>query len=227
MAAVAADVAGYEMLPPQALILADTPEPKEYAAYNPFGGEQDLDALLQSLAFTPGIATMYQTPDGWRVRGGNDTLTVSNAGWLSYERVEEEQRYPLAGSEEEAMEYRAVETARQLVCGAVQRWGGTAVYLLDVRPEQNGWRVEFGYVLDAIAVQLGEERACASVLVDSRGVAGYEITLRGYRPTEKTTLLLPQAQAAAVLEQMEQTDGGLLLRYLDSGETVRAGWMAE
>jgi len=59
-------------------------------------------------------------------------------------------------------------------------------------------------------------------------VAQYQISLRSYQPAGKTTLLLPQPQAAAVLEQMGQAGGSLLLSYLDSGDgAVRAGWMAD
>ncbi len=226
-AGIAAGHGEYEMLAPQTLILADTPEPMEYNAYNPLEGEAELDALLQSLSFAPGITSVYQAPEGWRARSGNDTLTVSNEGRLDYERVGDEQRYPLAGNEGESAAYRAVETARQLVCGIAQRWGGTSVYLLDARQDDAGWHVEFGYVVNGIAVQFGEQKACATVLVDSRGVASYEMILRGYRSAGKTALILPQPQAAAVLEQMGQAGHGLLLNYLDSGETVRVGWMAD
>ena len=227
-ASFAVDRAQYASLALQTLILAATPAPEEYTASNPLAEERDMDELLQALAFAPGVTTMYQTPEGYRARGGNDTLTISNDGLLGYEREGEETRYPLAGSEEMPEVYRAVETARQLVCGSVQRWGGTAVYLRDVRQEADGWHVEFGYVLNAVPVQAGERGACAQVLVDSRGVAQYEIWLRGYQPTEKTTLLLPQLQAAAVLEQMGQAGSGLLLSYLDTGDgVVRAGWMAD
>jgi len=217
----------YDMLAPQTLILERTPVPEEYVAVNPLAGEQELDPLLQTLAFSPGITTIYQTPEGQRARSGNDTLTISDGGWLNYERAGEEQRYPLAGTEGEPEEYRAVETARELVCGATETWGGTAVYLRDARREADGWHVEFGYVLNAVPVQVGDRGWCAHVLVDQHGVAQYEIFLRGYQLTGKTTLLLPQPQAAAALGQMGQAGSGLLLSYLDGGDSVRAGWMAE
>lgn len=227
-AGFAADMPQYGALSPQTLILADTPAPEEYTAVNPLAEETDVDELLQALAFAPGVTTVYQTPEGRRARSGNDTLTISNDGLLSYERAGEEQRYPLTGSEEMPAVYRAVETARQLVCGSVQRWGGTAVYLRDVRQESDGWHVEFGYVVNGIPVEMGDRGWCAHVLTDDRGVAQYQIALRSYRPAGKTTLLLPQAQAAAVLEQMGQAGHGLLLSYLDSGDGgVRAGWMAD
>lgn len=218
----------YDMLAPQTLILGHTPVPEEYTAVNPLAGGQELDALLQALSFSPGITTIYQTPEGQRARSGNDTLTISNDGLLNYERAEEEQqRYPLAGSEGEPEEYRAVETARKLVSGVTEPWGGTAIYLRDVWQEADGWHVEFGYVLNTIPVLVGDRGWCAQVVVDELGAAQYEICLRSYQPTGKTTLLLPQPQAAAALEQMGQAGSGLLLSYLDSGDSVQAGWMAE
>lgn len=227
-ASFAADMPQYDALSRQTLILASTPSPEEYTAVNPLAEETDVEQLLQALAFAPGVTTIYQTPEGRRARSGNDTLTISNDGLLSYERAGEEQRYPLTGSEEMPAVYRAVETARQLVCGSVQRWGGTAVYLRDVRQEADGWHVEFGYVVNGIPVQMGDRGWCAHVLADDRGVAQYQISLRSYQPAGKTTLLLPQPQAAAVLEQMGQAGGSLLLSYLDSGDgAVRAGWMAD
>ena len=227
-AGFAADRAEYAPLSPQTLILAQTPAPEEYTAVNPLAGEQDMDELLQTMSFSPGVTTVYQTPEGHRARSGNDTLTISNDGLLRYEREGEEQRYPLTGSEEMPEVYRAVETARKLVCGSVQRWSGTAVYLRDARQEGDGWHVEFGYVVNAIPVEMGDRGWCAHVLVDGRGVAQYELWLRGYQPAGKTTLLLPQQQAAAALEQMGQAGSSLLLSYLDGGDgVVRAGWMAE
>ncbi len=223
----AAGRAEYGALAPQTLILSQTPQPVEYAAYNPLEGERDMGAVLQALSFAPGITTVYQTPEGQRARSGNDTLTISDAGRLSYERDGDEQRYPLAGSEEDPDSYRAVETARQLVCGITQKWGGTAVYLQDVQRKADGWRIQFGYVLNATPVEIDDAGWCADVLVDDHGVASYEIVLRGYDATEKTTLLLPQLQAAAVLEKMGHAGSGLLLCYLDGGDSVRAGWMAD
>ncbi|MBQ3134310.1 MAG: hypothetical protein IJB75_00665 [Oscillospiraceae bacterium] len=217
----------YETLAPQTLILPQEPSPEEYVAINPLAEGQDMNSLLQGLAFAPGITTVYQTPEGYRARSGNDTLTVSDAGRIGYEREGDEQRYPLAGNEEDPAVYRAVETARQIVCGATQTWGGTAVYLRDVRQEADGWHVEFGYVLNATAVQLDEPGWCAEVVLDHEGVVRYQMILRGYQPAGKTTLLLPQPQAAAVLEQMGQTGSGLLLNYLDGGDSARAAWIAD
>lgn len=226
-AVFAAGRAEYGALAPQTLILAQEPSPEEYLAINPLTEDQDMSELLQAMSFAPGLTTVYQTPEGYRARSGNDTLTISAAGRISYERAGDERRYPLVGGEEEPEVYRVVETARQLVCGATQRWGGTAVCLQDVRQEADGWHVEFGYVLNATAVHMGDLGWCAEVVVDYEGVVRYEIVLRGYQPTGKTTLLLPQPQASAALEQMGRAGNGLLVCYLDGGDSVRAGWMAD
>lgn len=223
----AVDRAEYHALAPQTLIVTQVPKPEEYTAVNPLTGGQSMNELLQTLSFAPGITTVYQTPEGYRARSGNDTLTVSDTGRIGYERAGDERRYPLAGAQEDPGVYRAVETARQLVCAATQTWGGTPVYLRDVRQEPDGWHVEFGYVLNATAVQLGEPGWCAEVVVDDEGVVRYQIILRDYQPTGKTTLLLPQLQAAAALEQMGRAGSGLVLSYLDGGDSVRAGWMAD
>lgn len=217
----------YQALNPDTLILAQVLPAEEYLAYNPLEEEEDLDRLLEALAFTPAITTVYQTPEGRRARSGNDTLTISDEGLLSYDQSETEQRYPLTGTETDQEEYRAVDTARQLVCRVTQHWGGTQVYLRDVRREGDGWRVEFGYVLNAIPVEQGTNGWCASVLVGAEGVQQYELSLRAYAPTGKTNLVLPQPQAAAALEQMGLAGNGLVLSYMDGGDLVRAGWTAE
>ena len=214
-------------LDPDTLLSAQTPEPRTFAAADPL--EQDesrLDALLETLSFPAGITTVYETPEGRRVRSGNDTLTISNAGVISYQSAEE--RYTVPASEGNSPLFCAVDGARALACAVLEPWCGDArVYLAAVEERGDGcWWVEFGYALDDTPVQTGALGYAAGVLVEHGVITEFAMQLRTYSALDETTVLLPEKQAAAILAQQGPAGSRLQLCYRDSGETVKAGWIA-
>lgn len=218
---------------PQMLILPQTPQPGEYSSSNPLtaGDEQErLDALLEQLSFPVEITTVYDTPEGKRARAGNDTLTISGTGVVSYESTREEGRYPVDNNGEDSPEYCAVDGARQLVCGLLEPWSGSAgLYLNKVEQlSENSWRVEFRYELDNIPALVGSNGYAASVLVDQGYITQYEMQLRTFTPiNNQTTLVLSLRQAAAIAASMDEENGVLQLCYQDNGDVYRAGWVVE
>ena len=224
----AADYA--RMLAPYTIITPQTPQPREYVATNPIpaGEEQRLTELLEALSFPLGITTIYETPEGRRARSGNDTLSVSNSGLVTYSSTPEEQRYPVTASEGSSPVFAVVDSAARLVRGVLDLWRGDARVYLD-RAEAEGqdrWRLEFRYALDGVPVQTGQRGYAASVLVEQGCITQFELQLRTYAALEQTTLVLPQKQAAAAMVELGKTGGQLQLRYQDSGELAKAGWVA-
>lgn len=220
-------------LQPQMLVSAQRPVPGEYSAVDPLstGDEQErLDTLLERLSFPVEITTVYDTPEGRRARAGNDTLTISGDGVVSYESTWEEGRYPVENRGEEDPEYSAVDGARRLVCGLLEPWSGSAgLYLSQVeRISEDSWRVEFRYELDNIPALVGRRGYAASVLVEQGYITQYEMQLRTFAPVSATvTPILPLGQAAAIMAGLEGEEGELRLCYQDNGDTLRAGWVVE
>lgn len=225
----AADYA--QMLAPYTIISAQTPQPREYAVSNPLpaGEEQRLNELLETLSFPLGITTIYETPEGRRARSGNDTLSVSNEGLVTYYSTPEEQRYPVTVAEGDSPLYAAVDSAARLVRGVLELWQGDArIYLERVEEQgENSWRLEFRYALSDTPVQVGRRGYAATARVERGYITEFELQLRTYTALEQTTLLLPQKQAAAALVELGKSGSQLQLRYQDGGDIAKAGWIAE
>ena len=219
----------YAVLAADALITPQTPSPREYTAADLLAQDQQerLETLLDALSFPAGITTLYETPEGWRARSGNDMLTVVAGSTATYRSTREEARYPVTPAEGESDLTAAVNAARALVMDALEPWlGGARLYLLDAREiSEKSWQMEFGYALGGIPVRVGEEPA-ATVLVDRGYIIQYDLHLRTYAAQEQTALILPQAQAAAVAAVGERERPYLQLAYRDGGENVRIGWIA-
>lgn len=229
-AVFACQAVNYDMLAPWTIIGAQTPQPREYSVSNPLpvGEEDRMNDLLNALSFPLGITTVYETPEGRRARSGNDTLSVSNDGLVTYHSTREEERYPVTPGEGESELFAAVDGAVRLVRGVLDLWRGEGRVCLErVEDRGNGtlW-LAFRYVLDDTPVQTGQRGYAATVLVDRGYITEFELQLRTYAPLEQTTLVLPQAQAAAILVDLKQAGSQMELRYQDNGDVARAGWIA-
>ena len=223
--------ADYAQLAADTLICTQTPQPRVFSADNPLSAEDEerLAELLDILSFPEGITTIYDTPEGQRIRSGNDTLTISRDGLLTLHSTAEDARYPVIRMEGNGDLFAAVEGARALVAQITQPWRGDAgLYLQQVQPlDTNGWQIRFGYVLDDTPVQVGQRGYAASVQVEQGYIIELELQLRSYTPAEQTGLVLPEKQAAAALAQMNGQGGRLQLCYLDRGDNVHAVWTAQ
>lgn len=226
----ACQASNYRQLAPHTIISAQTPRLREYAASNPLpaDAEDRLDRLLEALSFPLGITTVYETPEGRRARSGNDTLSISNDGLVTYYSTREEERYPVSGKGGDSALFAAVDGATRLVRNALELWCGEAsIYLEQVEEvTQDSWRLEFRYALDDTPVQVGQRGYAATVLVEEGYVTEFELQLRTYVALEQTALILPQEQAAAALIQLDGTGSQLQLRYQDSAESTRPSWVA-
>lgn len=230
-AVFACQAANYSMLAPHTIISAQTPQLREYAVSNPLptSERERLDRLLETLSFPLGITTIYETPEGLRARSGNDTLSVSNDGLVTYYSTREEERYPVTEGEGNGALLAAADGAFRLVRGALDLWRGEAgIYLEQVEEVgAESWRMKFRYVLNDTPVQVGQRGYAATVLVEDGYITEFELQLRTYTALEQAALILPQAQAAAALRQLDRADCRLQLRYQDNGEFARPGWIAE
>jgi len=219
----------YSGLAPYTLISAQAPAPLVYGVSNPLSGDdrERLSALLEDLSFSPGITSIYSTPEGRRARSGNDTLSISNDGVLTFHSTDNGERYPVPASEENSLLFTAVEGARELVQTALgERCGAARLYLSSVRALEPGyWQIEFYYALDGTPVQLPQGGFAARVVVSQRNIVEFELRLRTYTARDETTPVLPEVHAAAALAQMGYAGGELQLCYQEAGDTATAGWV--
>lgn len=230
-AVFACQAANYQVLAPHTILDAQTPRLWEYAAANPLppGDREGLNRLLEDLSFPLGITTIYETPDGLRARSGNDTLSVSNDGVVTYYSTRDEERYPVAAGEGGSALLAAVDGAFGLVRGVLEsRCADAELYLEQVEAvDRESWRMHFRYALNDTPVQVGQRGYAATVLVEDGYVTEFELQMRAYTLLEREALILPQEQAVAALRQLDREGRRLQLRYQDSGELVRPGWIAE
>lgn len=230
-AVFACQAANYRILAPHTIISAQTPQVREYAASNPLptSDRDGLNELLENLSFPLGITTIYETPEGLRARSGNDTLSVSRDGLVTYYSAREEERYPVVAAEGSSALVAAADGAFQLVRGALELWRGEGELYLERVEEvaRESWRMQFRYALNDTPVQVGNRGYAATVLVEDGYIAEFELQLRTYTMLEQEALILPQGQAVAALQQLGGEGSRLQLRYQDSGELVRPGWICE
>lgn len=235
-AAFAFELEQYGGLDGNTMILPEPPQPKVYAASNPLEGvgqsseisqESALGQLLSALSF-PDNSYIYSGTEQV-IRSGNDTLRVSSAGVVRYAAAEGEQsRYPILSQGAQPTVFEMAEACRQLAENAVGAMAGAArLYLREIVQTQDGWQLDFNYSLDGAAVQVGETGCAARFQVAGDEITQFTLQLRSYTNTESRSIVLPELQAMAAMEALDQLGSELMLVYQDlRGDTVSAGWVA-
>lgn len=219
--------AHYGGLSPEVLILPDAPAPERYQVTAPLDLSDDgvRSELERALGFR---GSDYPVPGEWVLRDG-DTLRLAADGTISYTAEEGGPvRYPVGEGAADVIEglHALLSSARSAWCGPSASAG--RICLLTAEAQDGGiWDVTFGYVLDGAPVLVNGHPA-ASFRVENGRVTRYEMHLRCYTASGEETLVLPELQAAAALEQLAH--GGpareLALCYEDDGAAAQAEWKA-
>ena len=212
-------------LHPDTLLLPQSPVLPVYRSEVPLdlSSEAGRDGLLKQLDFTPRDANaIYPAADGWSVRDGSDTLRLTANGTVTYHRGSGSTRYPLSGQDTDRITTQVTELARALTAP----FSGAARLCLtaSIRDGQT-ITLTYSYCLSGAQVQLGDEGRCALFTITDGVLTDYTLHLRRYLPTGEETMLLPERQAVAVMEQLTVPEGELIPRYYDSGDgVVRPAW---
>lgn len=228
---------GYEDLQDETLLLPEAPQPRIYTAANPLSGETQteevrtdsvLGRLLTALSF-PDSSYIYSGTDQV-IRSGNDTLRLSASGVVRYAAADEEvSRYLVSAQGEIPTQFEIAEACRALAEKAAGALAGEGrLFLREMKQEQGGWTVQFGYQLDGIAVQVGEQGYAAHFRVEGNEIVQFTMQLRTYTDAESRSVVLPERQAVAAMQSMELEGKELILVYPDlGGDTLSAGWVAD
>lgn len=231
------ELEGYEDLEDETLLLPEPPQPRIYTAANPLSGEAQtediragsvLGSLLTALSF-PDSSYIYSGTDQV-IRSGNDTLRLSASGVVRYAAAEgETSRYLIPAQGETPTQLEIAEACRALAEKAAGALAGEGrLFLREMKREQGGWSVQFGYQLDGIEVQVGNQGYAAHFRVEGNEIAQFTLQLRTYTDTGTRGVVLPERQAVAAMQSMELRGQELILLYSDlGGDTLSAGWVAD
>lgn len=218
------EVPGMERVVPYVL-LTSTPRPVIYQSGNPLLTDSArLGELLSMLSFQS-RGTQLDPAVGGPLVEGNDSLRLFDTGLLTFHTIgDSDFRFLLPDDTLQS----ALEYTQKLANTTVGAWCGAASLCL-AGVEEDAGRVEisFQYCLDGIPVELPEGNVAARFVVRNGAVTDFSLYFRTYTATDETTLILPELQAAAILDAAAGRENELTLLYQDKGnESVGAGWVA-
>lgn len=209
-----------------------------YRAKNPIGLDQNNQIradMMEALGFYPNANNSYTAGGKQVVKEGGDTLVVYDTGVVEYyNAIPEEPKYKVGDGINTPSLLDMVKATQPLAeksAGALVGDDQTAgIYLMGMKDlGEERWQVDYGYHLNGITVQLGQEGYAARFIISGGRLSDYSLVLRSYTATEQKSSVLPELQAAAAMNALAAEGSELLLVYEDSGsaETVRAGWIAQ
>ena len=218
------EVPGMEHTAPY-MLLTSTPKPVVYQSGNPLLNDTArIEELLHTLSFQSRGAQLDPAAGGPLVEG-NDSLRLFETGLLTFHTIgDSDFRFLLP---EQTMQ-SALEYTQKLANATVGVWcGGANLCLAGVEETGNGTEILFQYCLNGIPVELPEGNVAARFLVYNGALTDFSLYFRAYTATEETTLILPELQAAAIMDAAAGQEDELTLLYRDmGGESVSAGWVA-
>lgn len=184
---------------PEFLILTDMPDIPELNITNTVNTAMENDGLLTRAGLNAVIASRYPESDGSSVYvEGERTLRVSANGTVAYHYYIPDDMAAQNSDEADAVEAAWIFAERTV--GA--HCGGAQLHLADAFFDEGErtWRVEFAYVVNGIAVELGGDNPAARVYVQGGTVYAADLTFRGFENGEGTLSPLPDKQAFAAMQ---------------------------
>lgn len=212
-------------LDPYTLVTKETLPEGVYTASAPVSSAGDLTGLLDTLSFRD---QNHASVSGGEVYlDGDDQLRVTVDGRVTYSAAQPG-KYPVNAQGRRATVVEAVEAAWEMAQATVGAQCGSArIYLAQVEPEGNGWRVCVGYQLNGCAVTLGEGEWAAEFLIQGSDITDFTLCFRSYTPTTEQAAVLSMERAASILPDLTQERRELVLQYRDQGSgNVWPVWMA-
>lgn len=175
-----------------------------------------IDALANNLGFNPYDDSRYtDSADVTHFSETGGSLQISAAGEILLTTTTE--RISAPGSSVENL----VEKARELMSFAVDTTSaGARLYLSGLTRSGEETVCSFDYVLDGVPVRWADGPA-GQVTFSGQNVTRLQLKAVSFIPTERVQLLLPAAQASAVLPK----DGALRLEYhVSAAGEAAVGW---
>ncbi len=178
--------------------------------------------LATSFGFNP-YGNTYTASDGSTVyEETTRSLTISSGGLVQLRNSDTENALFLASSNSDAA---LAEYAQSLLQTLLSSCLGEAHLELTGLSRSGGTvTLSFGYFLNGIPVRMTGQANAAVLSFSGRALTSLSLQLRSYSTSDSTLTLLPERQAAAIVEP-----GSLLtLYYRDSGaQSLSADWYGE
>ena len=184
------------------------------------------NALSQQLATNLGMnpyGNFYTTTDGTTVyEEASRTLRVSANGHIELRNANLSNEQLCASSTSDADLSEFSVQLLQKLCSSVL--ADAQLSLVGIERTAAATTLQFDYTLSGIPVQLSGQSHAAELTFSGRSLTKFTIYLRSYTFSSEMLTLLPEKQAAAVVQ-----DGSVLeLHYLDTGSSeLSAGWNKE
>lgn len=219
----------YAALAPDTLLLPEEPQLPVYQSADPLSGEGGgLASLMDDLYFSRESTAFYSAGDEQVARSGGESLRLSRRGVLEYScDAGSDSRYVIGAPGADPTLTEVGEYCRYLAQQTVgARCGQARLYLARAEQQGSALILEFEYCLNGAAVSL-EGGSAASFQVENGRVVQFTLRFRSYAAGDQNTLLLPQRQAMAVLQQAGGSGRELRLVCVDQGgETAALQWAA-
>lgn len=222
-ASFAFETEGMEALAPYTMLPAPLQMPV-YAVSNPLTDDPErLSTLLRALSFQP--QNTLDPAAGGQVMEGSDTLRLTADGSVTFHSIgDSDFRFQFSSSDRQEI----LDFARTLTESTVGAWCGDAhIYLAGIQESGQELQITFQYSLAGAPVALPDGRFAAHFVVRGGAVTDFTLYLRAYSIGAETSPVLPELQAAAILEAQNAVGRELALRYQDGGgDRARANWTA-
>lgn len=203
---------------PNCLLMPDVSTHPEVEVKNPLADEKTLADVLTALGVSAHLKSTY-TENGTQVYVENAfTVRLLSDGTVIYRLTgDTENDGPVLN------ESAAIEKAWYAASASIGKYCGNDAYVYFdsvTRPEDNGYKVNFTYMVAGGLVRLGGDGYAASVTMKDGTITAMELRFRSYSVTDTQRELLPEIQTAAA------SSGAFMLAYDDNGsEKLEPVWI--
>lgn len=213
-----------QWLEPYTLIAEGAQGVRTYTVSDPLAAPEGVEALLEALSFSG--RDHAAVSGGEAYLDGDDRLVIAGDGTVTY-RTARPEKYPAGTAQPDGSPSQAVEAAWALAERSIGASCGEArLCLTQVEEAAGGWRVCFGYRLDAAAVRVGDAGWAAEFWIWDGYIVKFTLQARCYTDTGEEVLLLPIDRAAALLPELTHRKVELAIQYQDrGGGTVDPEWV--
>lgn len=204
---------------PNCLLMPDVSTHPEVEVKNPLADEKTMADVLAALGVSTHLKSTY-TENGAQVYVEKAfTVRMSNDGTVIYR---------LAGDAVDTSpvlnESAAIEKAWDAVSASIGKCCGKDAYVYFdsvTRTEDNGYQVEFNYMVAGGRVRFAGDGCAASVTIKDGAITEMALRFRSFSVLDSQRELLPEIQAAAA------SSGAFMLAYDDNGsEKLEPAWIA-
>lgn len=184
------------------------------------------NALKQQLAASLGMnpyGNFYTTTQGTTVyEEASRSVSITSGGLLQLHNSDLSNTQLCAASSSDAALAEFAQQLLQQLCGSV--CGDVRLSLTGISRTGSAATLQFNYMLSGLPVRLSGRSCAAELTFSGESLTGLSLCLRSYSLTQKQLTLLPELQAAAVVQETTRLEAC----YLDSGSTqLTAGWIKE